>query len=74
MKWIGEKEKREANRIYLVFNLFESNRAEKELMDYSWTDKNLWMPEKAYSTKLVKLIQQSSKPTKHTDKKRGKNS
>ena len=68
-----EKEKREANRIYLVFNLFESNRAEKELMDYSWTDKNLWMPEKAYSTKLVKLIQQSSKPTKHTDKKRGKN-
>lgn len=57
-----EKEEQEANRIYLVFKLFKNNSAEKELMDYSWSDKNLWMPEKAYPINLVKLVKQSKKP------------
>ena len=31
-----DKEKQEAGRIYLVFNLFKSNTVEKELQNYQW--------------------------------------
>ena len=59
----AEKEQNEADRIYLVFELFKNNSAEKELQDYTW-DMNRVLPSQkmktlSYAEKLVKLIKLS---------------
>ena len=58
------KEQNEADKIYLVFELFKKNSVEKELQDYSW-DMNRVLPSQKmrslpYAEKLVKLIKLSS--------------
>ena len=55
-----EKEQKEADRIYLVFELFKNNSAEKELQEYVW-DMNRVLPSQKmkslpYAEKLVQLI------------------
>ncbi len=58
-----EKEQNEADRIYLVFELFKNNNVEKELQEYAW-DMNRVLPSQKmkslpYAEKLVKLIKLS---------------
>ena len=36
-----DKEKNEANRIYLVYKLFKNNKAEDELLKYTWDLKSI---------------------------------
>lgn len=59
-----EKEEREANRIYLVFELFKNNSVEKELQGYTWDMKNIiWnraMATRAFTENLVKLIKKAN--------------
>ena len=54
-----EREKMEANRIYLVFELFQDNCAEKELQKYSW-DANRFRPGRAYTESLINIIKKSN--------------
>ena len=56
----AEKEQKESDKIYLVFELFKNNNAEKELQEYAW-DMNRVLPSQKmkslpYAEKLVKLI------------------
>ena len=53
-----EKEKRDANKIYLVFKLFKNNSAEKELLIYKWTKLGDTRP---HTENLVKLISRAEK-------------
>ena len=53
-----EREKREANKIYLVFKLFKNNSAEKELLVYKWDKLGDTRP---YTENLVKLISRAKK-------------
>lgn len=59
-----EKEEREANRIYLVFELFKNNSIEKELQGYTWDMKNIiWNHDMAtctFTENLVKLIKKTT--------------
>ena len=54
-----EKETAEANRIYLVFSLFKSNQAEKELQQYDWDVKDLFRT-RTYPIRLVNLLKKST--------------
>ena len=53
-----EREKREANKIYLVFKLFKNNSAEKELLVYKWDKLGDTRP---HTENLVKLIYRAKK-------------
>lgn len=53
-----ERERNDANKIYLVFELFKTNSAEKELQEYCWN--NLGGP-LTYTTSLVSLISKANK-------------
>lgn len=53
-----ERERNDANKIYLVFELFKTNSAEKELQGYCWN--NLGGP-LTYTTSLVSLISKANK-------------
>lgn len=53
-----EREKREANKIYLVFKLFKNNSAEKELLVYKWDKLGDTRP---HTENLVKLISRAKK-------------
>lgn len=53
-----ERERNDANKIYLVFELFKTNSAEKELQEYCWN--NLGGP-LTYTTSLVSLISNANK-------------
>ena len=53
-----ERERNDANKIYLVFELFKTNGAEKELQGYCWN--NLGGP-LTYTTSLVSLISKANK-------------
>lgn len=52
------REQREANKIYLVFKLFKSNSAEKEMLVYRWTNLGDTRP---HTENLVKLISRAQK-------------
>lgn len=52
------REQREANKIYLVFKLFKSNSAEKEMLAYRWTNLGDTRP---HTENLVKLISRAKK-------------
>ena len=52
------REQREANKIYLVFNLFKNNSAEKEMLAYRWTNLGDTRP---HTENLVKLISRAKK-------------
>ena len=53
-----EKERIDANKIYLVFELFKTNSAEKELLKYRWSNLGSTLP---YTTSLVSLISKANK-------------
>ncbi|MBO5829922.1 MAG: DUF2357 domain-containing protein [Paludibacteraceae bacterium] len=53
-----KRERNDANKIYLVFELFKTNSAEKELQEYCWN--NLGGP-LTYTTSLVSLISKANK-------------
>ncbi len=53
-----KRERIDANKIYLVFELFKTNSAEKELQGYCWN--NLGGP-LTYTTSLVSLISKANK-------------
>ena len=53
-----EREKREANKIYLVFKLFKNNSAEKELLVYKWDKLGDTRP---HTENLIKLISRAKK-------------
>lgn len=53
-----EREKMEANKIYLVFKLFKNNSAEKELLVYKWDKLGDTRP---HTENLVKLISRAKK-------------
>lgn len=53
-----ERERIDANKIYIVFELFKTNSAEKELQGYCWN--NLGGP-LTYTTSLVSLISKANK-------------
>lgn len=48
-----EREMRDANKIYIVFELFKTNSAEKELLEYRWRNLGKTLP---YVIDLVTLI------------------
>lgn len=52
------REQREANKIYIVFELFKSNSAEKELLEYRWKNLGGTLP---YTTNLVTLISKADR-------------
>lgn len=49
------KEAAEADRIYLVFELFKNNQAEKEMRQYDWDVKDLFRT-RTYPIRLVNLL------------------
>ena len=53
-----EREQREANKIYLVFELYKNNSSEKEFLDYRWKNLGGTLP---YTTNLVTLISKADK-------------
>lgn len=53
-----EREQKESDRIYLVFELFKTNSAEKELLEYSWVNLGRTF---AYTIDLVSLISKAYK-------------
>ena len=55
------RESAEAERIYLVFSLFKSNQAEKELQDFTWTPKAIYSPRRVYATQLITLLKKAKK-------------
>ncbi len=60
-----KKEKREANRIYLVFSLYKNNSAEKELLQYKWDVNDILLSShvaaRAFPLNLVELIKRAKK-------------
>ena len=58
-----ELEKKEANRIYLVFKLFKDNNCEKEYQQYSWSAVELVGNYnnigRSFPIKLVKLLKKA---------------
>lgn len=55
----AEREESEAARIYLVFELFQDNTVEKEMLKYKW-DPNLFNhTQKAYTESLVNILKKS---------------
>lgn len=54
------REAAEANRIYLVFSLYKSNQAEKEMREYTWNTKDIFST-RTYSTNLVTLLKKATK-------------
>ena len=55
-----ERENKEANRIYLVYELSKTNSAEKELQKYSWNIKKIFATY-TYSENLATLIKKAEK-------------
>ncbi len=53
-----KREQKEANNIYLVFELFKNNSAETELLDYRWKDLGGTRP---YVTNFISLISKAYK-------------
>ena len=53
-----KREQKEADNIYLVFELFKNNSLEKELLEYRWRDLGKTRP---YVTDLVSLISKAIK-------------
>lgn len=54
-----EREQLEANRIYLLFELFQSNTAEKELQEYQWDPALFLNTHRPYIVSLVNLLKKS---------------
>lgn len=55
----AEREEKEADRIYLVFELFQDNTVEKEMLKYKW-DPNLFNhTQRAYTESLVNILRKS---------------
>lgn len=54
-----EREKREANRIYLLFELFQDNSAEKELREYRWKPEQFNQIQRTYTESLPSILKKS---------------
>lgn len=51
-----EREQREADRIYLLFELFKDNNAEKELRGYRWNPEQFNQLQRAYTISLPNIL------------------
>ena len=51
-----EREQREADRIYLLFELFKDNNAEKELRGYRWDPEQFNQLQRAYTISLPNIL------------------
>ena len=54
-----KREQVEASRIYLLFELFQSNTAEKELQEYQWDPTLFLHTQRPYIESLVNLLKKS---------------
>ena len=55
------REAAEANRIYLVFSLYKNNQTEKEMREYTWNPKDIYIPKRTYTTQLLNLLKIAKK-------------
>ena len=53
------REQREADKIYLLFELFKDNSVEKELREYRWAPEQLIQIQHAYTVALPNLLRKS---------------
>ncbi len=53
------REQREADKIYLLFELFKDNSVEKELREYRWAPEQLVQIQRAYTEALPNLLRKS---------------
>ena len=54
-----KREKNEADRIYLLFELYKDNSVEKELRDYRWAPEKLIQMQHAYTEALPNILRKS---------------
>ena len=54
-----EREQSEANRIYLLFKLYENNNVEKELQEYRWRPNQFGHTQRTYTESLPSILKKS---------------